>query len=431
MSFSAVLFLFLFFVGILGAVFYHGSLAFIVYQLVYFFNAETRWWYSDIPGLRYSFIAVIIMMLLLAKDYSKLSKSSPWFELAPFKWMAALLVMYYLAYTFAIDFDYHHKFTFEFTKLIIIIFVAYKLINSKLMLDTCLWGYITGCAYIGYVATITGRNSGDRLEGIGMIDAPDSNDTAAALAPAAVLLIYFAWKGNYKIKIISAVMGAFIANALVLINSRGSFLGVVASLGVFLMFMIFSKYQEKGQRKTAILMIILGLSGALYVTDDLFWERMNTLTNTQDEKASGASRMTFWFTTFDMLRDHPQGLGVYGYNRLAPYYMDDETRGGVLYRSVHSMWFQGLAEVGWLGFAFFLMMLFALVKLSKKTKRYVLDQQDYNSYFKIMALECALLAYLTAGTFINRFRAEVLYWMILFILVVVKLYFIQPSKEKN
>ena len=152
---------------------------------------------------------------------------------------------------------------------------------------------------------------------------------------------------------------------------------------------------------------------------------MGTLQEIENEDTSGSSRMVFWWTTFDMLEDYPLGLGINGYNLLAPQYMDDETRGGVEHRSVHSMWFQGLSELGWLGFGFFCCLLLSLFRLSRKAKKFVMSKEDTRAYFQILAIECALLGYLAAGTFINRFRAEILYWMILFLAVAIKVYYLQ------
>ncbi|NWO05217.1 MAG: O-antigen ligase family protein [Alteromonadaceae bacterium] len=430
MSKFALLFLMVFFGGIVAALVYSGTAAFVLYQLVYFLNPDARWWSAVIPGLRYSMIASLLMLLVLFLKYRQHSELAPWSKMPVFKYLIALVLLYYLAYLFAVNLPAHKTFTFEFTKLAIIILVAYKLIHSPRALDACLWAYVVGATYIGYLAWGTGRNDEGRVEGIGMVDAPDANDTAAALVPAAVILMYYAWMGSWKMRALALFCGALIANGLVLINSRGSFLGVVVSLSIFLFFMLFSRYQRKGQRAAAVLMMVVGLSGALYVTDDLFWQRMQTL-QSEDQNVSGASRMSFWFVTFDMLDDHPMGVGITGYQTLSPIYMDEQTRGGPGLRAVHSSWFQGLAELGWIGLGVFLLMLLSLYRLSAKAKRHVLDTDDIEAYFKLLALECALLGYLAAGTFIDRFRAEILYWMILFLAAAINIYYLQYQAKRT
>ena len=93
---SALLFLLFYVSGILAAFVNNATAAFVVYQLVYFVNPGIRWWYNDIPAIPYSFIAVLVMMFFLVKNYRKLSDISPWLDQAPFKWMALLLALYYV-----------------------------------------------------------------------------------------------------------------------------------------------------------------------------------------------------------------------------------------------------------------------------------------------------------------------------------------------
>src|SRR5690554_2699210 len=265
MSKFALLFVMVFVGGVIATLTYSGASSFLLYQFVYFLNPDFRWWSADIPGVSYSFIASILMLISLGIGYRKYSTLAPWREMPAFKWLAALLLYHYLVYFWALNPAVHYEFTFQFTKLVVIVFVAYKLVNSPRILDVSIWTYLIGATYIGYLATSVGRGAGARVEGIGMIDAPDSNDTAAALVPAAVFLMYYAWLGNKKVKLLCAFCGALIANGLVLINSRGSFVGVVASAGLFLIYMMFSRYRKEGQRAMAIVIIVLGISWGLYV----------------------------------------------------------------------------------------------------------------------------------------------------------------------
>ena len=432
MSKFALLFLTVFFGGIIAALFYSGISAFLLYEIVYFVNPDTRWWATSIPGLRYSFITVVLMMLALALNYKSYSERSPWFQQPATKWLIALVLMYLFMYTQAIVPGEHQQFTINFIKLIVIILIAYKLIDTPKALDAALWAYIIGAAYIGYVATITGRDWQGRVEGIGMIDTGgDANYTAAALCSAGALLMYYAWMGNKKVMVACALLGALIANGLVLINSRGAFLGTVAGALYFLFYMLFSKHQRKGQRPMAILIVVLGVAGTLYVTDDLFWERMSTLTEVEDGDKSGSHRIDYWMATFDMVRDYPLGVGISGYEALSRHYLPEHYFENQSARAVHSSWFQSLAELGWFGPFLFSCLMLSLYRISKKTKLYLIEQNQTNDYFKVLAIEGGLLAYLVAATFINRFRAEMLFWCVLFVASAANVYYLQHVSSKQ
>lgn len=431
MSKFALLFLVVFISCVVATFSYSSAAAFVLYELVYFLNPDERWWSASIPGISYSFFASILMIIMFFVRFRSLNGLASWNGIPAIRWFFLLVGWHYLIYFWAQDQSLHWRFTFDFTKLLIIVLVAYKLVNTPRALDAALWAYIIGATYIGYLATITGRNANGRVEGIGMVDAPDGNFFAAALVPAAALLMYYAWMGNKKVKMVCVACGALIANGLVLINSRGSFVGVVIGAGLFILYMVFSRYRKQGQRAMAVAIVILGLSGGLYVTDDQFWERMQTLEDVEDEGKSGSQRVNYWLAAIDMSRDHPLGIGVYGFNILSSQYLPPEYQGSRGYKAVHSLWFQGLSETGWVGMILFGLALTSLYRSLGKAKRWVLENGDSTAYFQLLALQCGFIGYLAAASFINQFRAQILYWMILFLMVSINVHFLQPIRLMN
>ena len=429
----ALLFLFLFMAGIFAALFITPVASVLVYQLVYFVNPDSRWWAASIPGIQYSFIASLMMLLVLAIRYKELSHQAQWGKQPVFKWMLAILAMYGFMINFAIVSEVHKSFTFDFVKVVIIILCAYKLITSERALNACLWAYISGVTYIGYVAYSVGRDGQGRVEDIGMIDTGgDGNMTAAAMVPALIILTYMAWMGNKKIRMLSIFCGALIANGIVLINSRGAFLGAVVGTMFFLFYMIFSRYQRKGQRGTAILIILMGLAGTAYVADEAFWSRMGTLQNVEDGGESGSHRIDFWMATFDVLDDYPLGVGIQGFIVLSPNYLPEHYfEGRKIGKATHSTWFQILSEIGWPGLFFLLALLISTFKLSRNTKQHLINVENYDAYFKMLALEGALLSFLVAASFIDRARSEMLYWLILFIAIASNVYFLRFNDPKS
>jgi hypothetical protein len=208
--------------------FRHSAIfAFVLYQLIYFYNPQNRWWGSMVPDLSYSYFSVVFMAVILAVNWAN-TQQNKILSIPSFRWMYVFVTIYTVVYFWAIFPEYHAAAIEPFIKAAIITTIAYKLCTSIKALDYMLYGYIAGAAYIGYYIFQVGRNSGDRVERIGMVDSPEANGVAAAIAPAAIACLYYFWRNtNNKLKIPFIIAGAFIVNGLVLINSRGAMLSLV------------------------------------------------------------------------------------------------------------------------------------------------------------------------------------------------------------
>jgi hypothetical protein len=428
------LFLITYVSGLLSSFIINPVFAFVLYEAVYFFHPLGRWWSFNIPSLGYSFFSVLLMALVLFIKTRKepgrnLLRSAP-----QFKWIYILGFLYSIAWFYAALPADHLDAALNYVKLIIIISIAYKLIDTEDNLNYALWGYIYGCWYISFLIFQSGRNSGNRVEGIGTVDSPDSNGIAAALAPSLVICLYYVWQHKSKVgKLLIALAGVFIANALILINSRGSFLAAGLSIIFFMFYMYFSSFQQKYQKMTAVGITMLGLSAMLYLADDSFFERLQTMKQTEivGEKETATTRVIFWESAWEMAKDYPFGAGVRGFDYHAPDYIPEGVNTGAsLNRSVHSTWFEALTEIGYLGLIVFLLMLRATYKTAKETLNTLKERGDFVNYFKIIALESAFFSYLVAMSFMNRFRAEILYWIVLFIACAYNIYIVKANKEK-
>ena len=71
--------------GLLAAFRFYPIFAFIVYQAVYFYNPQKRWWGPLIPDISYSYYTVIIMILLYLfkkKQYGNKAMAIPQLKIA-------------------------------------------------------------------------------------------------------------------------------------------------------------------------------------------------------------------------------------------------------------------------------------------------------------------------------------------------------------
>jgi O-antigen ligase len=408
--------------------------AVIVYQAVYFFYPQDRWWGYMVPNWSYSFFTVVLMLAVYLMNF-KLLKENKVLVVPQLRWAYFLGGCYCLIYFNALLPTYHLESMINFVKLLIIITLAYKLIDSSKKLDFVLWGYLFGVWYISYLTFQVGRNRGDRVEGIGTVDSPEANGIAAAIVPGIVLFLYYFWMADkWWKKGLYAIGGIFLANAIVLINSRGAFLAGAISIAYFIWFMFFSTFQRKGQKATVVAIVILGLAGVAKIVDDGFIERMSTIKTVKldEEQENAATRLIFWKAAWDMTKDNPFGAGYRTFNVLADVYIPGNVNtGGHRARAVHSMWFEALSEVGYIGLLCLLFMILACFRTSKKCKKVLRNNNDIDNYFKMLALEAALIAFILAASFLNRFRAEVLYWLVMYTAVAYNIYVLQPLKNKE
>jgi putative inorganic carbon (hco3(-)) transporter len=396
-----------------------------LYQVHYFLNPENRWWHSHLPDLRYSFIIASIIIISFAIR-SKHFKDTTILDISPFKWLFVFFILMGIVTPIAVWPEMHTRYLIDDLKTLIIVVVAYKVIDTPTKFARLLGSYLVGIFYISFIAWETGRTGAGRLEGIGMIDAPNANVLAAVLVTGIPIYIFYLLKSsNHLIRFLSLVGLTFTLNAIILINSRGSFLALAFSLTYMFIFYFFNFKENFYFKIKLVAGFLFAFSLFIYLADDLFWERMATISEVQvDEAVEGeghGSRIYFWMKTFTILEDHPFGVGGRGYTYLSPNFLPPEMLSHGM-RAVHSTYFQVLAEFGYLGFILFLGFLISLFRLSWKSRRFVQVARDNFLFYKSIALESGYVAFLVASLFLDRLHSVIIYWYILFIICFYNIY---------
>ncbi|MEO0438042.1 MAG: O-antigen ligase family protein [Pseudomonadota bacterium] len=391
------------------------AFAFVGYEIVYFFYDRTRWWFYSIPDLPYSF-GMSLLVLVLAFADKKRTTPTTFLSIGMFRWMWLVVLLHGLTYFWSQLPTVHLDAFDNYLKMAIIVTAAFKLCATREALNYYLYAYVFGTAYLGYYLLEVGRNSGARVSNFGLVDSPDVNGVAATFAPAAIFALHFFWRNKGWQKWIMVLAGAFIVNAIVLMNSRGTFLGLFigASYYVYRLYNLSGNF--KASRGQIVGMVFAGLLAMLYVLDESAIERIVGITDNielSEEQESGSTRIYFWLAAVEMSADYPQGLGTAGFQYNAPDYIPRHVNTGThRNRAVHSSWFQTLIEIGYLGFFLFSMMLLSAALMLRKTHRECEAKNDSDGVLTALVIQSALVAYLVSATFIDRMRAEVLYWLL-------------------
>jgi len=395
--------------GTLATVFISPFYGILLYQLNFFVDPHSRWWFGDLPDLRYSFL---IMSLVLLGYLARLGqyRENRLGRLPQFKWLAALMAVVVVSYFWAVSPELHAEFSLRYCKVILFTVLAYKVVDTPQKVEKLLGVYLLGIFYLSFLAWQLGRTQGGRLEGIGCADTTDANGTAAVVVTALPLLVFYLLFGKKLwVRALSLLGCAFVMNSLILFNSRGSFLALICG-GLYFTWFIFREKLGRAIKMKVACGAIVAVGLFAYLADDTFLSRMETMSEPTEEGRSGASRITFWMTTFQMLEAHPLGAGARGFHLLSANYLPAESLSrGV--RAVHSTWFEALSEYGYHGLLLFLGYLGSTFLLMRRVRAVLREASDSYLVFQSIALESSLICLLAAGSFINFFYGELMYWL--------------------
>jgi len=274
------------------------------------------------------------------------------------------------------------------------------------------------------------------MEGIGLVDGVDVNDVSAALVSVVPIILHRVF---YEKKIIvkggALVVLAFVLNMLILGNSRGAFIGLVGGSAYFFLRILFANIPNRVKKTSQMLALAcIGVGLFVYLTDALFWERMMSLGEAKEQAAAGGGRTYFWLKTFDLVKDHPFGVGIMGYQYLSPTFIPVEmmtmTEFGAR-RAVHSTIFQTLAEYGYLGFVLVGGMISSNFLFVWKTQKYLRLKKNFSEYLQAIALEAGLVSFLLPCIFIDRLYAQSLYLNIVFIACFGNIFMLKQQVKEN
>ena len=387
-----------------------------------YFNAPVKdlnYWAVHLPDVRWSYITALVLIVSLFIHKDKISKTS---VLSLF-WVFAFVILTYITiYTGVIS---HNEASRYYDKLIaycITTIIIIKCIKEEEQYRIFILAIIFFAANLSLKAYFYGERVNTRLEGIGPADAYGSNLFALLLIGIAPFIIPFILKGKLYEKIICVISLPLILNAFILCNSRGSFVALVLSVLVILVFMA-----DNQIRKTILVLSIFFIPAFLYLADDAFVNRLSTLvgieSNIHDESEIAnisSGRTEIWSYGLEMVKDHPFGAGPNGFKNLARFYMPEEIltyrpERGYGMRGAHNTYLQILVEQGVLGFIIYMMICFQSIRLIYKGFNYSKNNLFWK--YNFLALGISFLSVMAGGMFSARIYYEYFWWQVAIIIV--------------
>lgn len=407
MSIKAVIYLLMLSGGSIGALF-HPFIGLLTYMFVFFTASEYSWWYQDLMrlGLRTSMIPGIVLILSALIHGQKLNffnwrfSSIEWGILLflGLMWMSPMLGYGKTEYSvYILD---------KVTKSSVVLFLMMRIVTWIEHYRTIRWMWVLAGLYFGFTAFTAGPGMfiGARLDNIGGGDFGGSSSFAHHLVMtlpfiAGTLLLSKTWTG----KGLSLISGVLLINALILTRTRGAFLAVF--VGGLFGFM----GSPQRHRKKILILGIIGLIGAISLTDPGFWDRMGSIeTDTSEMEASSSGRVELWIGSFSMLSDHPLGVGVGRFQDFIGQYVPDQA--GL---SPHNTFVRCYTDLGVQGLSVFLFILL-MVFIKLRRLKILGKSNESMSHYELEAfiIQISLIMGLVAGIFTERIYSEAIWWLV-------------------
>jgi len=296
------------------------------------------------------------------------------------------------------------------TKFFIMLLIASRLIVDNKSWNGLIWVMIITGLYMGWEAFNAPPSAffrGRLDSGVGGSDFNSSNLLGAHFALVLPFIGIKFLQGDWKVKGVTLIAGAFVFNGIVLCRSRGVFLALaVGGMTALLL-------AKKEIRKKILVIIIIGFIGGITLIDPGTWIRVRQISvHEQSMDASAAGRLKIWRAAVDMFLDNPLGVGEGNFKALVGKYNPAVTG-----KDTHNTFLKCMAELGIQGvivLGVLILNAFKLLRdLEKKVVNLNLEKLKERISYHIFAVNEAIIITLVAGCFSTRLYMEEFYWFLM------------------
>lgn len=286
------------------------------YYLLNFFGQPQYWgWGQVLPGgMRWSLLSALIMLgsVYLNGQETEFREDRGIKRTSMFALLLAINGLI-VQYAFSVNFEKSWPVYVEMAKFALLYFVMQKAIQSRRDFMLLNWFLLCGLFYWGFEARILGnlKMEQGRLENFGGPGCAKSNELAnivVSLLPVFVGLIAFV---KWKEKFIAAGTILLGINLMMLTQSRGGFVGLIAS-GITIPLVASGRVRKRALQGVALGILAFVLLAGNPEIMARFMRTFTSDTSTLESKrdtTSSESRKFFWKVGLTMIEQTPFGTG--------------------------------------------------------------------------------------------------------------------------
>ena len=277
----------------------------VVFAPLHIDSTGAKWiahWGNQVPDLRWLYVAVIVTAVSVVVHRKKIDRPA-WYGNGGAKLLIAYVAWMWVQYFWSIAPDLQIEGATLFSKHLIMYYLVYTIVEDEETLARFALANVVGCFYFGWLA----MGESGRVEDLG--GSVSNANTLGMHLTTGLMFAAFLFQGlkNWMRWVAFATI-PFILNAVILTQSRGTFLGLLGA--GFVSFFLLPRSLRKGYY------VSVGLGVVLFfiLAHDQFLDRMSTMLNIGDETAeidnSDASRIVIFQSGWEMAKDYP--MGAYG-----------------------------------------------------------------------------------------------------------------------
>jgi len=382
------------------------------YMSEYILAPGKKWWYFPVRGLTYrmSFTLAFFTALGMFVHRDRLRYGTRFLN----RYEKAVLAFVAVAWVSVLISDglmwhsYHDPPHVKLTKVVIFTLMLSHIITNPKYMNYLMWAITILAFDLGWEAYNTPLrqfNKG-RIENVGSADLSEANVLAAFCAAMLPIIAVQFLRSKWIGKILTALAGAFVANAFILCRSRGGLIGVTigAALAVALS-------PKKHRLKIAVGLLVAFLGG-LSLADPGFMRRMaKTNLSNPEEDASARNRINTWRGTVNMVMANPLGVGSGNFLRSIAQYAPDNCA-----RDAHSTFFRCLGEMGFPGvisFAVILVYAAKVLRWSMKEARKFPQPLQNQILYTAYGISVSIVTFLGCGLTTTTLYTEGMWWILI------------------
>jgi len=279
-------------------------------------------------------------------------------------------------------------------KIIAGLLLTAAMLTDRRRIDALVWLMVISLGFYGVKGGLFTLLTGGGHIVLGPDDTmiADRNHLSVALLVTLPLMNYLRLQARHRLVRLGLVFAmAATLFSIVGSQSRGALVGLVATAGVFWL-------RSRGKIVSGIA-IVIGIVLAIAVMPDSWVERMETM-RTYEEDQSAMGRVNIWLAAIALARARPLTGGGFQaiYNRdivnmVAP---------GTTPRATHSIWFEVMADHGFVGFFIWLAVLGGGVWYAFRMVRLAKGRPDLQWAGDLGRMgQVSAVAYMTGGTFLS------------------------------